>query len=108
MMQQSRVPNRPSSHAHYLVKETAEGMAHELYDHMMQDDKWYDFWKKKNPGLNSKQLEEVFVKRNLSILLPQARATLAQMLRGSEDGALKETIYEALLLDFTLVRGREH
>lgn len=106
MMKQSRVPGRPSSHAHFLIKETAEAMAHELYDTMMSDNRWYDYWKAQNPGLDTKQLEDAFVRRNLSRLLPQARATLAQMLRGSNDDALKETIYDALLKDATLVRGR--
>jgi hypothetical protein len=100
--------NRPSSHAHFLVKETAEAMGHELYDTMMSDDVWYNLWKKKNPGLRPKELEELFVKNNISKLLPQARATLAQMLRNSHDERLKETIYEALTLDATLVRGRNH
>ena len=100
--------NRPSSHAHFLIKETAEAMGHELYDTMMSNDSWYKFWKKKNPGLSSKALEELFVRNNLSKLLPQARATLAQMLRNSHDERLKETIYEALTLDATLARGRVH
>lgn len=100
--------DRPSAHAHKLVKETAEAMAHELYDTMMKDDFWYNYWKKANPRIASqpRQLELAFVRKNLSKLLPQARATLAQMLRDTHDESLKETIYEALLLDATLVRGR--
>jgi hypothetical protein len=104
----TRLPNRPSSHAHFLIKETAEAMGHELYDTMMSDDLWYGLWKKKNPGLSRRALEELFVKNNLSKLLPQARATLAQMLRNSSDPVLKEQIYDALILDATLVRGRTH
>lgn len=99
---------RPSAHAHKLVKETAEAMAHELYDTMMKDDFWYRYWKKSNPRIadQPKQLEMAFVRKNLPKLLPQARATLAQMLRTTPDEKLKETIYEALILDATLVRGR--
>jgi hypothetical protein len=99
--------SRPSSHAHYRVRDAAVAMAHELYDTMMQDDKWYGYWKKMHPGLNGKQLEEMFVERNLSRLLIQARAVLAQILQNSSDEKLRETIYEALLQDATLIKGRK-
>lgn len=98
--------DRPSSHAHKLVKETAVAMAHELYDTLMQDDRWYQVWKRKTPHMTAKQREQAFIDRNLGRLLPQARATLAQMLRSTADVELQNTIYEALLLDATLVRGR--
>lgn len=98
--------NRPSSHAHRLVHETAVAMAHELYDTMMQDNAWYRIWKQSNPGLDKKALELRFVEKNLSRLLPQARATLAGMLRTTQDENMKEEIYEALVLDATLIRGR--
>lgn len=100
------VSNRPSSHAHWMVRDTAVAMAHELYDTMMSDDKWYRMWKFQNPGLTAKALEQAFVDKNLGILLPQARATLAKMLRTSTDTKTQEAIYEALTLDATLVRGR--
>lgn len=98
--------HRPTGHAHQLVKETAVAMAHELYDHMMQDNQWYAQWKFQHPDLGPKALEERFIAKNLSRLLPQARATLAGMLRSTADPALQETIYEALVLDNTLIRGR--
>lgn len=82
-------------------------MAHELYDAMMRDDSWYRYWRKQNPGLDNRALEARFVARNISKLLPQARATLAQMLSNSADRELKESIYDALLLDNTLIRGRD-
>lgn len=81
-------------------------MAHELYDTMMSDDKWYRMWKFRNPGLVGKALEQAFVDKNLPIMLPQARATLAKMLRDSSDPKTQEAIYEALTLDATLIRGR--
>lgn len=99
---------RPSGHAHFLVKETAVAMAHELYDTMMQDNEWYRVWKLQNPGCNAKKLEKRFVDKNLARLLPQARATLAGMLRTTGDEAIQEQIYEALVLDGTLIRGRMH
>lgn len=101
-----KVPGRPSSHAHWLVRNTAVEMAHELYDTMMTDNEWYKVWKKQNPGLDKSELETRFVERNLSQLLPQARATLAGMLRTTVDERLKEEIYQALILDATLVKGR--
>jgi hypothetical protein len=101
-----RVPGRPSAHAHWLVRNTAVEMAHELYDTMMQDNEWYRTWKKQNPSLDREELETRFVERNLPRLLPQARATLAGMLTTSTDERLKEEIYQALILDATLVKGR--
>lgn len=98
--------NRPSKHAHHLVHSTAVGMAHELYDTMMGDNEWYGQWKALNPGISPKGLEDRFVAKNLGLLVPQARAMLAHMLRTSVDDILKEQIYEALLLDNTLIRGR--
>lgn len=97
---------RPSSHAHVLIKETAEAMAHELYDTVMQNDFWYRYWKELHPEMDAKQLEEEFVKHNTGKLLPDARAALAKILAVSNDEAMKETIYEALLLDNTLLKGR--
>lgn len=105
----SRDNFRPSAHAHHLVHETAVAMAHELYDTMMRDDHWFKYWKKENPGLGRAALEEAFVERNISKLLPQARASLARLLTsGGIDELQKEEIYDALLLDATLVRGRDH
>jgi|SRR5262245_43718880 len=103
---QSKSASRPSAHAHKLVHATAVAMAHELYDTMMHDNEWYRIWKLQNPELGAKELEERFVAKNLSRLLPQARATLAAMLRNPGNEHLKEEIYEALVLDATLIRGR--
>jgi len=96
------------AHAHWRVRETAIAMGHQLYDHLMHDNDFNRIWKERYPDLNSKQREELFVAKNLYRLLPQARATLTQMLNMSYDDVLKEHIYEALLLDATLVRGRSN
>jgi hypothetical protein len=72
----------------------------------MMDNQRYKVWQRQNPGLNSKQLEQAFVDKNLAKLLPQARAVLAKMLETSPDEEMKQLIYEALILDATLVRGR--
>lgn len=98
--------DRPTAHAHLRVRDVAVAMAHELYDTMMHDNVWYDYWKKQHPSMNARQLEDVFVRKNLGRMLPQARATLAQMLRTSSDEKMKEEIYDALVKDDTLIKGR--
>lgn len=99
--------HRPSSHVHWMVRDTAVAMAHELYDTMMLDNSWYKHWKDTHsPHYTAKRLEEAFVNKNLAQLIPQARAVLAKMLRDSSDPKVQESIYEALTLDATLIRGR--
>lgn len=100
---------RPSGHAHKLVAETAEAMAHELYDTMMQDNQWYKLWRKSHPGMGKVALEELFVRKNFGKMIPQARATLTQMMQSyaaKGDQEMADKIYEALTLDATLIRGR--
>jgi len=75
---------------------------------MMQDNQWYAYWQGQYPEMNKRQLEELFVRKNVGKLIGQARATLAQMLATSQDEELKQTIYEALLQDNTLIRGRNN
>lgn len=93
-------------HAHKLVAATAQAMAHEVYDTCMHNNHWYAWWKKQHPGATPKQLELAFVRKNAGKFLESARAMLARRLDLSNDEAEKSTIYEALLLDNTLVRGR--
>lgn len=100
-------PGQKTKHAHKLVVETANEMAHELYDTMMQDDKWYTHWKTQYPGVSAKGLEYRFVQRNLPRLIEGARVVLAGMLAGPAPQVLKDQIYEALVLDATLKRGRQ-
>jgi hypothetical protein len=95
------------AHCHKLLAETAKAMAHELYDTMMLDNEWYQIWKRRNQGKGARALELAFVAKNWGRLVPNARATLAEMLGNPLlDPALAEQIYDALLLDSTLVRGR--
>ena len=100
------VGNRDSKHVHKQVAHTAVGLCYELYDKLMSDDTIYTAWKKQNPGANARQLELRFVKRNVERCVPAARATLTAIMTTTTDEALKETIYEALLADNTLIRGR--
>jgi hypothetical protein len=95
------------AHCHKLLAETAKAMAHELYDKMMLDNEWYAIWKRRNPGANALALESRFVAKNWGKLVPQARAILGQMLGNpSLDPSQAEQIYDALVLDNSLVRGR--
>src|SRR5258707_606581 len=98
-------------YAHKLIVETAVGMAHELYDTMMQDNAWWEQWKRQNPGASRKTMERRFVNKNISLLVPQARAALARCLApGQAQGltdAQRDEIVEALCLDNQLVEARK-
>ena len=93
--------------AHRMVAETAKGMAGELYETMMRDNVWYAVWKRQNPGASVKALESRFIAKNTRQLLPTARATLASMLADpSIPDLMKREIYDALVLDRSLIIGR--
>lgn len=100
------VPGRPSGHVHVLIKQTAQGMAEALYEHMMQDNFWYLLYKDRHPGMSEDALRKLFIRKNWGGLVDQARSTLAGMLSGPQDSDLKEQIYDALILDNTLIRGK--
>ena len=95
------------AHAHPMIALLAHEMAHELYETMMMDNFWYGQWKSKHPGMSAKHLEFAFVRRNIEVLLPQARATLASMLATNIPEAQKEKIMDALVMDQTLVAKRQ-
>ena len=98
--------SRPSKHAHELIKETADKLCEELYDRVMHDNAVREQWKKTWPLENEEGLRKKFKKRYLPQMIEPARATLSGMLSLSLPDSLKESIYEALLLDATLVLGR--
>src|SRR3954467_12798807 len=92
---------------HFKVKDVAIEMAHVLYDTMMEDNEWYDLWKKRFPGMPGKALEAKFVAMNWPRLVGQARATLAGMLASPHySDSMKEDIFDALTRDATLTHGR--
>lgn len=96
-----------SAHCHKLIAETAQAMAHEVYDALMQRNDWYAGWKRQNPGAGSKALESRWVKRTWGTYIASARAQLASMLaRNDVSEEMKEQIMEALVLDSSLIRGR--
>lgn len=99
--------SKSGAHCHKLVAETAKALTHELYDRLMGDNRVFAQWKKDHEGMNARQLEDEFVRMNWGKSIPVARTTLALILRGPLDSHLKEQISEALILDNTLVRGRD-
>lgn len=97
---------RRTAHVHKQVSEVAKALTHELYDSLMSNNELNKAWTAKWPDLSSKQREDQFVAQYWGRAIPAARATMATMLRGPYDEALKESIMSALSLDNTLVRGR--
>lgn len=103
-----RLGRSGQAHAHKLVAETAKGQAHEIWDAIMTSrGDIYDRFKAQHPDRTTRELEELFVAKLWPTLLGEARATLALMLRNPHiDPLQKATIYDALLLDHTLIAGR--
>lgn len=96
-----------SAHCHKLVAKVAQEAAGELYETLMSCNELYEEWKRQNPGLTDKQLSSRFIAKNWGKCIPFARATLASMLRTGLDETTKADIMEALVLDSTLIRGRQ-
>ncbi len=101
-------------HAHQLVANTAMEMANVLYDQMMEDNAMYKAWKDKYyaPTHNispkaAKFLRDKFVELYWASCITPARATLAAMLTGPYDDDYKQEIDRALILDMTLIKGRQ-
>jgi hypothetical protein len=98
-----------SAHCHKVVAKVAREAAGELYERLMGEQQFYDPWREQNPGLSPKQLESRFIEKNWGKCIDFARATLACMLgRPDVPEALKEDIMEALVLDASLIRGRQN
>lgn len=94
-------------HAHKLVEQTAREMAHAIWDEAMsRDNELYRGVLRANPDCTVAQVELRFVRAILPRLLASARTTLAGMLGPGGNENLKPQIYEALLKDAALARGR--
>lgn len=93
-------------HAHKLVAENANELCNVIYDNVMSSNAIRAEWKRQHPGLSEKGLRNAFLKKNVALCLPAARATLAGMLSLPYDESLKDEILEALVLDKSLVAGR--
>ena len=92
--------------AHKLIVKTAQAMAHELYDCVMQDNELYAYWKSECEELTPKIAEKLFVKLMYPKLIEAARTTLARMLANPMLTHLHEDIYDALTKDYILRHGR--
>jgi hypothetical protein len=101
-----RKQRRGMGHTHHQIAETAQAMAHELYDTVMENNQVREQWIKQNPECNAKELERRFVAKNWHKVVPAARATLAAMLSGPYDDAFKQKIHEVLVLDASLRHGK--
>lgn len=106
-MVNSLLARRKIAHAHPLVAETAHKMAEAVFEEALsKDNKLYRQLRESNPGKSVDFLRRIFVKWLAPELLGDARATLSSMLASSHDEALKSEIYEALIRDNVLRRGR--
>lgn len=92
-----RLPGK-GAHAHKLVAKTAMEMAQEAYE--KNAGRSNDFYEK-YPDM------EAYVSSCWALYLDAARTTLTQLLTTNMDENLKDEIYQALVKDATLRRGRE-
>lgn len=96
-----------SVNCHKLVYATALDMAASLYDDVMHDNRLYVGWKRMCPELTPGILANQFIDLLAPKLVEKARASLVGLLslpHIPEDQ--KKIIYEALILDEGLRRGR--
>ncbi len=100
-------PGTSGAHVHFEVKKVAEGLAHVLFEEMMRNNAVYAQFKEQHSEMTSAEMEAAFVAHLWPQLIEQARATMAAMLRGPYDDAMKEQILDILVKDQTLVRGRK-
>lgn len=93
-MTQKSLSRRAQGACHKLVASTAMELAGALYEDLAKDNEFY----RRNPS------QKRFIKKYWSKLVPQARATLADILARPGNENLKPTIADALILDNTLRR----
>lgn len=78
---------------HKMIADVACGIAEEVYEDMASDNNFYKVWPKRN----------VFVKKNWSKFIMQARKALSMMLTSDEyPETTKEMIFDALVKDKSL------
>lgn len=91
-------------YAHKEVVEVAKGIAHELYNSMMQNNVTWAVWQKFCEDLARPAMEEEFVRLAWPHLLDDARTMLARLLGMPGKEHLKEQIHDVLVKD-NLIRG---
>lgn len=95
-----------TAHCHKMIRQVAQAAAGELYEVLMGNNQLFEEWKRQNPGLTAKQLENRFIAKHWPRCLEMARATLTLALKKGLDPGMEEAIMEALVLDSILLRGR--
>lgn len=99
-------PGRRKLHAHEAVYAQATELCMSAYEALMEQNEIHAAWRASHPGFKPRHLELAFLRAFTFRFVPAARAMMAARLQAPLDDAAKEAIYEALLLDGTLVRGR--
>lgn len=74
---------------HKLIMEAAKGIAAEAYETMAHDNAFFQEWPKRRP----------FVQRNWPMFVEHARQSMLTILSGDYPEAMKQPIYEALIID---------
>ena len=100
------VPGRRALHAHNAVFEQAKELCLSAYEALMAENEVWTEWQRRHPGFSRRHLELAFVRKYVFSFVAPARALLAARLSAPIDNAAKTAIYDALLLDGTLMRGR--
>jgi hypothetical protein len=91
---------------HIKIAEVAKSAASHLYDTMMEENCFYEMWKKQNPDATPKQLEQRFVQKNWTKCIDFARTTLTLMLTKDDvSEGVKDEIMEILEQDQS-IRGK--
>ena len=93
-------------HAHVDIASQARELCMSAYEALMEQNEIHAAWRASHPGFSPRHLELAFEKAFLFRFVPAARAMMAARLQAPLDDATKDAIYEALLLDGTLMRGR--
>lgn len=93
-------------HAHEAVYVQATELCLAAYEALMAENAIWSAWQEAHPGFSRRHLELAFLRKFTFRFVPAARALMASRLQGPLDEAAKDALYEALLLDGTLQRGR--
>jgi len=102
----SKGTKRKTLHAHEAVYAQATELTLSAYEALMADNDIWNAWQKSHPGFSRRHLEMAFLKAFTYRFVPAARAMMAARLQAPLDDETKEAIYEALILDGSLLRGR--
>jgi hypothetical protein len=93
-------------HAHEAVYAQAKELCLSAYEALMGENEIFAAWRASHPGFSRRHLELAFLQAFTFRFVPAARAMMAARLQAPLDAATKDALYEALLLDATLLRGR--